>query len=147
MKLNSRTRARRLAMQGIYEWQMSNNNIGDIETRLLIDSNARNLDLKLFRELLLNVPKEIDELDTHISEYTDRPMDELDPVECAILRLGAYELLRRPAVPYRVVINEAVELAKTFGAEAGHKYVNGVMDKLAVKLRKQEVAGHLKNKS
>ncbi|HEB87808.1 MAG TPA: transcription antitermination factor NusB [Gammaproteobacteria bacterium] len=147
MKLNSRTRARRLAMQGIYEWQMSNNNIGDIETRLLIDSNARHLDLELFRELLLNVPKETDELDMHISEYTDRPMAALDPVECAILRLGAYELLRRPAVPYRVVINEAVELAKTFGAEAGHKYVNGVMDKLAVKLRKQEVAERLKNKA
>ncbi|HEB55026.1 MAG TPA: transcription antitermination factor NusB [Gammaproteobacteria bacterium] len=146
MKLNSRTRARRLAMQGIYEWQMSNNNIGDIETQLLIDSGSRNLDLKLFRELLLNVAKESDELDKHISEYIDRPMAEIDPVESAILRLGAYELLRRPAVPYRVVINEAVELAKTFGAEAGHKYVNGVMDKLAAKLRKPEVAGHLKNK-
>ncbi len=147
MKLNSRTRARRLAMQGIYEWQMSHNNIADIETQLLIDSGSRNLDLKLFRELLLNVPREADELDKHISEHIDRPMAEIDPVESAILRLGAYELLRRPAVPYRVVINEAVELAKTFGAEAGHKYVNGVMDKLATKLRKSEVAGHLKNKS
>ncbi len=71
-------------------------------------------------------------------------MDEIDPVESAILRLGAYELSARPEVPYRVVINEAVELAKTYGAEAGHKYVNGVMDKLAAKLRATEVAARAK---
>ncbi len=146
MKLSSRTQARRLAMQGIYEWQMSSNNIGEIETRLLIDKKAKNIDLKLFRELLHNVPKETDQLDDFIAEYIDRPMDEIDPVESAILRLGAYELAKRPDVPYRVVINEAVELAKTFGAEAGHKYVNGVMDKLAAKLRKPEVAANSKNK-
>jgi len=144
MKLSSRTQARRLAMQGIYEWQMSSNNIGEIETRLLVDKKAKNIDLKLFRELLHNVPKETDQLDDFIAEYVDRPMDEIDPVESAILRLGAYELAKRPDVPYRVVINEAVELAKTFGAEAGHKYVNSVMDKLAAKLRKLEVAAHSK---
>ncbi len=144
MKLSSRTQARRLAMQGIYEWQMSSNNIGEIETRLLVDKKSKNIDLKLFRELLHNVPKETDQLDEYISEYIDRPMEEIDPVESAILRLGAYELAKRPDVPYRVVINEAVELAKTFGAEAGHKYVNGVMDKLAAKLRKPEVVAHSK---
>jgi len=140
MKLSSRTQARRLAMQGIYEWQMSSNNVGEIETRLLVDKKSKNIDLKLFRELLHNVPKEIDELDAFISEYIDRPMDEVDPVESAILRLGTYELSKRPDVPYRVVINEAVELAKTYGAEAGHKYVNGIMDKLAAQLRAVEVA-------
>jgi len=140
MKVSSRTQARRLAMQGIYEWQMSSNNIGDIETRLLIDKKTKNIDLKLFRELLHNVPKEIDELDVFISEYIDRPMDEIDPVESAILRLGTYELSKRLDVPYRVVINEAVELTKTFGGEGGHKYVNGIMDKLAAKLRAVEVA-------
>jgi len=144
MKLSSRTQARRLAMQGIYEWQMSSNNIGEIETRLLLDKKSKNIDLKLFHELLHNVPKETDQLDEFISEYIDRPMDEIDPVESAILRLGTYELSKRPDVPYRVVINEAVELAKTFGAEAGHKYVNGVMDKLAAKLRKPEVAARAK---
>jgi len=140
MKLSSRTQARRLAMQGIYEWQMSSNNVAEIETRLLIDKKSKNIDFKLFSELLHNVPKEIDELDAFIAEYVDRPMAEIDPVESAILRLGAYELSKRPDVPYRVVINEAVELAKTYGAEAGHKYVNGIMDKLAAKLRAVEVA-------
>ncbi len=144
MKLSSRTQARRLAMQGIYEWQMSSNNIAEIETRLLVDKKTKNIDLKLFRELLHNVPKETEQLDEFISEYIDRPMDEIDPVESAILRLGAYELSKRPDVPYRVVINEAVELAKTFGAEAGHKYVNGIMDKLAARLRKVEVAARSK---
>jgi len=144
MKLSSRTQARRLAMQGIYEWQMSSNNIADIETRLLIDKKSKNIDLKLFRELLHNVPKETDQLDEYIAEYVDRPMDEIDPVESAILRLGTYELSKRLDVPYRVVINEAVELAKTYGAEAGHKYVNGIMDKLAAKLRAVEVAARPK---
>ncbi|VAX08709.1 Transcription termination protein NusB [hydrothermal vent metagenome] len=144
MKLNSRTQARRLAMQGIYEWQMSGNNIGEIETRLLVDKKNRNIDFKLFRELLHNIPKEIDELDGFIAEYIDRPMDEIDPVESAILRLGTYELSKRPDVPYRVVINEAVELTKTYGAETGHKYVNGIMDKLAAKLRAVEVAARKK---
>ncbi len=144
MKLSSRTQARRLAMQGIYEWQMSSNNLAEIETRLLVDKKSRNIDIKLFRELLHNVPKEIDELDRFIAEYIDRPMDEIDPVESAILRLGAYELSKRPDVPYRVAINEAVELAKTYGAEAGHKYVNGIMDKLAAKLRAVEIAARSK---
>ncbi len=144
MKLSSRTQARRLAMQGIYEWQMTGNNLSEIETRLLVDKKSKNIDLKLFRELLHNVPKEAEQMDALFAEYVDRSMDEIDPVESAILRLGAYELSARPEVPYRVVINEAVELAKTYGAEAGHKYVNGVMDKLAAKLRATEVAARAK---
>ena len=144
MKLSSRTQARRLAMQGIYEWQMTGNNLSEIETRLLVDKKSKNIDLKLFRELLHNVPKEAEQMDALFAEYVDRSMDEIDPVESAILRLGAYELSARPEVPYRVVINEAVELAKTYGAEAGHKYVNGVMDKLAAKLRATEVTARAK---
>ena len=146
-KLNSRTRARRLALQGLYEWQMSDNRIRDIEAHFLIEKATKNVDLPLFRELLINVAGQADELDGYIAEFLDRPVEEIDPVELAVMRLGAYELAKRPQVPYRVVINEAVELAKTFGAEAGHKYVNGVMDKLAARLRQPEVAAHSKGRS
>jgi N utilization substance protein B len=91
-----------------------------------------------FKDLLHGVPANLDELDAGLKGCVDRSIDSVDPVERAILRLGAYEMMHHPEVPYRVVINEAVELAKVFGAEQGHKYVNGVLDKLARKVRKAE---------
>ena len=97
-------------------------------------------DLALFHELLHNVARFKTDLDASISPLLDRRLEELDPIELAILRLGAYELSRRLEVPYRVVINEGVELAKSFGATDGHKYVNGILDKLAGRLRYAEVA-------
>ena len=145
MKPNPRSRARRLAMQGLYEWQMSGNTIERIIGQYAVDQQMRNVDEAYFRELSTNVVKHVDELDQIISKYISRPYDEIDPVEKAVLRLGACELQYKPDVPYRVVINEAVELAKTFGAEASHKFINGVMDKLAGELRNIEMQAH-KNK-
>ncbi|MCW9024327.1 MAG: transcription antitermination factor NusB [Gammaproteobacteria bacterium] len=147
MKISARTRARRLAMQGLYEWQVAQNSIRNIETQFLIDKDMKNVDTAYFRELLSKVAELVDELDAYITPHLDRGLDEVDPVECAVLRLGAYELANRMDIPYRVVINEAVELAKTFGADQGHKYVNGIMDKMASQLRQAEVKARTARKS
>jgi N utilization substance protein B len=139
MKTNSRTRARRLALQGLYEWQVSGNSPGEIEKQYLVEKELHNVDIAYFRELLIEVPMHIVELDEAIAHLLSRKMGEVDPVEQAVLRLGAYELLYHPDIPYRVVINEAVELAKLFGAEQGHRFVNGIMDRLAASMRSIEV--------
>ena len=142
MKPSSRSRARRLAMQGLYEWQMSGNTVDRIIGQYVVDQQMRNVDEAYFRELINEVAKQYEALDEKIAAYVDRPYDEIDPVEKAVLRIGAYELLHRVDIPYRVVINEAVELAKTFGADMSHKFVNGVMDKLAAELRSIEMQAH-----
>lgn len=142
MKPNPRSRARRLAMQGLYEWQMSGNTMERIIAQYVVDQQMRNVDEAYFRELSNGVVEHAAELDQSITAHISRSYDEIDPVEKAVLRLGAYELRFKPEIPYRVVINEAVELAKTFGAEASHKFINGVMDKLAAELRSVEMQAH-----
>jgi N utilization substance protein B len=143
MKPNARTRARRLAMQGLYEWQLSGNKPAEIETQYLIEKDTDRVDVPYFRELIREVPAHQEELDAHIAPLLNRPLAEVDAVELAILRLGAYELAHHPEIPYRVVINEAVELAKMFGAEQGHRFINGIMDRLAASLRSVEVQASL----
>ncbi len=143
MKTSARTRARRLAMQGLYEWQVSENKPSEIETQYLIEKETKRVDIEYFRELISKVPLHCEELDTHISPLISRPLAEVDPVELAVLRLGTYELLYHPEVPYRVVINESVELVKMFGADQGHRFVNGIMDRLAASLRTIEVQARL----
>ncbi|MDY6979688.1 MAG: transcription antitermination factor NusB [Pseudomonadota bacterium] len=147
MKPNPRSRARRLAMQSLYEWQLSGNTIDKIISQYAVDEQIRNVDEAYFRELSNGVAGHSDELDQSITAYITRPYDEIDPVEKAVLRLGAFELKFRPEIPYRVIINEAVELAKTFGAEASHKFINSVMDKLAAELRGIEMQAHKHKKS
>ncbi|HID49588.1 MAG TPA: transcription antitermination factor NusB [Chromatiales bacterium] len=139
MKINSRTRARRLALQGLYEWQVSGNAPADIERQYLVEKELHKVDIPYFRELLTKVPRHRAELDAVIEPLLNRKLEEVDPVELAVLRLGAYELVHHSDIPYRVVINEAVELAKMFGAEQGHRFVNGIMDRLAASLRSTEV--------
>jgi N utilization substance protein B len=134
----ARSRARRLAMQGLYEWQMSDNAPSTILKTCLTEQNVKNVDTDYLQELLLTIPKKQPELDSAFQMYLDRSVEEVDPIELAILRLATYELLFRIDVPYRVVINEAIELAKAFGAEAGHKFVNGILDKVAAQVRKTE---------
>lgn len=136
----ARSRARRLAVQALYQWQLTGMTAYDIEQQFLAGDEMGGADRDYFHELLHEVPRHADALDAQISPLLDRPLKEVDPVERAILRLGAYELAHRLDVPYRVVINEAIELAKTFGGEQGHKYVNGILDALAKNLRAAEVA-------
>ena len=139
MKISARTRARRLAVQGLYEWQVSGNSEESIVSQFLQEKEMKNVDKDYFKELLINIPQEKNELDNYIAPHISRNLEEIDPVERAVLRVGAYELAHRLDIPYRVVINEAVELAKMFGADQGHKFVNGIMDKMAAQLRAVEV--------
>lgn len=134
-----RSRARRAAMQALYQWVLSGNDLIDIERQFIATQDMTKVDVEYFHTLLFGVPKTLDQVDAEIGAVLDRPLEQLDPVELVLLRIGVYEFLNHPDVPYKVVINEAVELAKRFGAEDGHKYVNGVLDKLAARLRSLEV--------
>lgn len=135
-----RSRSRSLAVQALYQWQIAGQDIGAIINHFMIEQDAKKFDTDYFAELVRAVPTRLTELDAALQPCIDRSLDAVDPVERAILRLGAYELMAHPEIPYRVVINEAVELAKTFGAEKGHRYVNGVLDKAARALRAVETA-------
>lgn len=134
-KAGDRRRARVLAMQGLYQRHFTKSPISDIEAEFMIDNDMAKVDTLFFRDVLRGVHREEAELDKLIEPYLDRPLQEVDPVEMAIVRVGAYELRYRLDVPYRVVINEGIELAKRFGGTEGHKFVNSVLDKLGRRLR------------
>lgn len=137
MKPTPRRKARELAIQAVYSWQLSQNSVTDIEGNFLTDNSARRFDIPYFQQLLRGVTSSVGSIDEAISPHVDRPLDDVDPVEKAILRVAIYELKDCLDVPYRVVINEAIELAKAFAADDSHKFVNGVLDK-AVKLIRPE---------
>jgi len=125
-------------MQALYQWQMTGQDVQDVVNQFLTTQDVSRADIDYFQELLTRIPGEVDKLDAALSPFMDRKMDEVDPVERAILRVSAYELIRRPDIPYRVVINEAIELTKKFGADQAHRFVNGVLDKAVQDLRKLE---------
>lgn len=133
-----RSRARRLALQALYQWQLTGMDPAEVERQFHERDEYRQVDADYFRELVLQSTAHCAELDKELGAFVDRPMEEVDPVERAILRLSTYELAYRPDIPYRVVINEAVELARKFGAEQGHTYINGVLDRTARVLRGAE---------
>lgn len=137
-KAGDRRRARALAMQGLYQRHFSKTPISDIEAEFMIDNDMAKVDQVYFRDLLRGVHREQAELDRLLEPYLDRPLKEVDPVELAIVRLGAYELKHRIDVPYKVVINEGIEMAKRFGGTEGHKFVNSILDKLSRRLRLAE---------
>ena len=141
IKPSARRKARRYALQALYQWQIVGSNLREIEQQFCHDHDMRKVDVPYFSELLHKVSAGADALDQLMFPYLDRALTALDPVELAILRMGTYELSQRPEIPYRVVINEALELAKTFGAEDGYKYVNGILDRLARDLRAVEMRG------
>lgn len=134
-----RSQARRHAVQAIYQWQMAGENVGEIVNQFLEEQDLDGFEVPYFQDLLKGVPQHLSELDELLKPALDRAIESVDPVERAVLRLGTFELCYKPEVPYRVVINEAVELAKVFGAEQGHKYVNGVLDQVAKQVRSVEI--------
>ncbi len=136
--VSPRHRARELAMQGVYQWRLSGAEAAQIEQRMREEKNLGRDDTELFTGLLRGVLACHAELEEALAPNLDRALNELSPVEFSILLLGAYELKSQPQTPYRVVINEAVELAKTYGGTDGHKFVNGVLDKLALQVRTLE---------
>lgn len=139
-KISSKARhaARRLAVQGVYQWQFLHNPPEQIEVQLLIDPPIKKMDAEYFSILFRGVTKHIDEIDAALIPVSTRALTELTLIELAVLRIAAFELIHRLDIPYRVIINEALELTKTFGAQDGYKYVNGVLDRLARELRQSE---------
>ena len=135
---SARRRAREFAMQGLYQWLVSREDAGAIEAHLRESPGFDRCDRAHFRELLHGALGAVDELHAAIAPHLDRRVDELSPVEHATLLVGTFEMARHPEIPYRVVINEAVELAKAFGGTDGFKYVNGVLDRVAASLRPNE---------
>jgi len=136
-----RHRARELALQGIYQWRVTSGEDAQIEKQIHAEKNLGRYDKELFSKLLRGALSQHADLEALLAPHLDRPLAELSPVEFAVLLLGAFELSQHPEVPYKVIINEAVELAKTFGGTDGHKFVNGVLDKLAPRLRALEFSG------
>lgn len=132
---NPRSRARRAALQALYQWQMTAEALDTISAQFREDKSWRRVDEDMFASLLYGVPGNVEALDAHLEPLLDRPVAQLDPVERAILRMGAFELAHRDDIPWRVIINECVELAREFGAEKSHKYVNGILDNLARRIR------------
>ena len=134
-----RRKARHYGMQALYQWHMAGAAVSDIEAEFRTDYDFSHVDLEYFQSLLHKIPACLDELDEALEPLLDRKLKDLDPIELTLLRMGMYELTWRIDVPYKVVINEEVALAKKFGATDSHKYVNGVLDKAARQLRKVEV--------
>ena len=139
MKPHSRHKARALALQAIFQWQFAANSIGDVEAQYLEELNPKKADAEYFSDLLRGTVKNIEVIDEVITPTLDRKIKELNQLECAVLRLAVYELLYRLDVPYKVIINEALELTKKYGTIEGYKYVNGVLDKIARSSRLTEI--------
>ncbi len=135
MKPAARRKARRMAIQAVYSWQLSGNSISDIEAEFLTENDVSKVDVAYFQDLLRGVASTVSTLDSALAPFSDRPFAELDQIERAVLRVSAYELRSRLDVPYKVVMNEAIELAKAFGADDSHRFVNGVLDKAVDSLR------------
>ena len=135
----ARTNARQTAVQALYQWQMTGQTPDEIEQQFYLNGHFKNVQRSYFKELLHGVPLQLSKVDGAMTEFVDRAINEIDPVERAILRIGVYELLNRPDVPYKVILNEGINLAKRYGATEGHKYVNGILDKVAQKYRPDEI--------
>jgi len=136
--IGGRTKARRYAMQALYNWAVTHSPLQKIEADMLSDQDAQILDKEYFLTLLYQIPEHVDELEHLMQPYLHRKVFELDTIERAILQIAVYELRDRVEIPYRVVINEALELTKNFGATDSFKFVNGVLDGMAKMLRKNE---------
>jgi len=134
----ARSIARKLSMQALYQWQLTQQSAAEITKQFLESEDSAGVDREHFEELVGKIIAQHDGLEAALAPFLDRPLDQLDPVETAILLIGMYELRERVDIPYRVVINEAVDLCKRFGATDAHKYVNAVLDRAARELRAAE---------
>jgi len=144
---SSKTNARKCAVQALYQWQVTGDSLSRIENYFLETELLKGAQKSYFYDVFHGVPKQLDVIDEALSEFVDRPVEKIDPVERAILRLGVYELINRLDTPYKVIINEGVDLAKTYGAEGSHKYINGILDKVSRKKRALEIKAKQTGKS
>jgi N utilization substance protein B len=141
-----KSNARQVALQGLYQWQITGQNLQEIVQQFENDPETPKYHKAYFELLLTGVVGKLGELDDAIGEFTTRGIEKIDPIEKAVLRLGSYELMFKPEVPYRVAINESINLAKSFGSEKSHAYVNSILDKLAQKHRSVEIKAKAKAK-
>jgi N utilization substance protein B len=134
----ARSMARKLAMQALYQWQLTGQSAADINLQFLASEDIEGADREYFTELVKGCVGQSEKINATVKPFIDRPLDQLDPVETAILMIGMYELTNRLEIPFRVVINEGVDLTKRFGATDAHKYVNAVLDRAAREIRASE---------
>ena len=139
MRHNSRHLARRNAVQALYQWDITGQSVDEIENAFINDDAFVGVQRSYFQHLIENVPRQCEVLDGRLKQCISRELDSIDPVERAILRLSTYELLFRPDIPAKVVLNEAIELSRVFGSEEGFRFVNGVLDALVNKKPVEEV--------
>ena len=135
-----RRKARHFGLQALYQWTLSDASLVDIDAEFRVDNDFRHTGGEYFQALLRGVMEDVESLEALFSPLLDRALDDLDPIERNLLRMGTFELKERIDVPYKVVINEAVSLAKKFGATESHRYINGILDKVASELRTVERA-------
>lgn len=146
MKPNDRHNAREYTLQAMYQWQLNETPLTDLEFQFLTREIRKKTDIEYFKELIHAIPKMTEELDQRMEPFLNkRSLKEIDPVEHAILRIAIYELEKRPDIPYRVVINEALELTKRFGSIEGFKFVNGILDQVAKQVRTHEISADKNN--
>ena len=141
IKPSHRRRARRMVLQAMYQWVISQNPLTDIEAEFHANEDIHKIDQEYFHELLHEIPKNLATVDDLFRPYLSVPFEELDPIELCVMRIATYELHYRIDVPYKVVINEALNLTKSFGSVEGYKFVNAVMDKVARNERQDEMGG------
>lgn len=134
---SERHNARRYALQAMYQWHIADTTADELEIEFLTYHIDKKIDLDYFKTLLHGVLDDREAIDAEMQPYLGRPIQEIDPIELAVLRVATYEILRRNDIPYRVIINEALELTKEFGSIEGHKFVNGVLDRVAKKNREK----------
>ncbi|MBX2837584.1 MAG: transcription antitermination factor NusB [Gammaproteobacteria bacterium] len=140
LKNRAKHLARTRALQALYQWELAEEQASVVFQHFLDNQEMDKVDVPHFELIFKGVSHDVEAVDSQMSEALDRPIDDLDPIERNVLRIAAYEMLHCPETPVRVLINEGVEVTKRFGADQGHKYVNGVLDKLALKLRAVEMA-------
>ena len=140
MSGSSRHLSRRAVVQALYQLEMTQQSRLEIEKYFLSDDSLKKSDTEYFHELIREIPRLAEDIDTHRAPYIDRDIALVDPIERAVLRLATYEMLHHPEIPYRVVLNEAIELSRTFGSENSYRFVNGILDKLGADIRSIEAA-------
>jgi len=138
--ISGKRKARKLALQALYQWLMSGSELHEIEAQFRVINNMDKVDAEYFCRLLHGVPAHIDELEASISPFLDRDIGGLNPIELTVLRIGSFELAHSPEVPYKVVLDEAISLTKEFGSQDGYRYVNGVLNSLAKQVRSVEIS-------
>jgi N utilization substance protein B len=137
--ISGKRKARKFALQALYQWFMSGSELHEIEAQFRMINNMTKVDVDYFCRLLYGVPEHLNQLEKEFTSFLDRKLQELNPIELTVLRIGAFELIYCPEIPYKVVLDEAISLTKEFGSQDGYRYVNGVLNSLAQQIRSVEI--------